>query len=200
MCEKVVALGSGGIENYESQHRNSPACKRARESLLNSSQPKKPLPSILNWARPKAQPVRPIASPNVPHIPATAAQEKAVASGSRQPTTTLAKKLKRLADGLGDSIPEATEEDHLAIFAKNPKDFDRAEVASVDLWQDVLNDLLKQALDWGADRPVCDVLRRGQLGVEGLVWLVEYFVIERGVAECLFEGKLGLLMEEMEKW
>lgn len=200
MCEKVVALGSGGIDNYETQHRNSPICKKTREALLNPSKKAKPLPSILNWAKPKPQPVPPIASSSVPRIRTTAAQDKANSSVHKQPETTLGQKLKRLADGLNETIPEATSDDYLAVFSKNPKDFDRDDVASVDLWQEVLNDLLKHALGWGTERPVRDVIRRGQLGVEGLVWLVDYFVGERGVAESLFEGKLGLLIEEMERW
>ncbi|TEB18295.1 hypothetical protein FA13DRAFT_1649397, partial [Coprinellus micaceus] len=198
MCQRVLKLGSGGIENYETQHKGSPICKKTREKLLNAPPLKNVPKPIPDWARPKQHLIPPLASTSVPQIRTTAAQDRAESSPTRQPSIALAKKLKRLADGLDKTVPEATANDYLAILAQDPKGLDRPDVASVDLWQVVLNDLLKNTLGWGMERPVKDVLRRGRFGVEGLVWLVDYFVGERGVAACLFEGKLGLLIEEME--
>jgi hypothetical protein len=68
-----------------------------------------------------------------------------------------------------------------------------------DLWEEVINGLLKQSLGWGKETDIKSVVRRGPRGVEGLVKFVEYFVESRGVDEALFEGKLARLMEEMDK-
>lgn len=60
--------------------------------------------------------------------------------------------------------------------------------ASEDLWQEVINGVLKGVLGWGTEIED-DVIRRGDGGLGGLVRFVDYFVTERGVPEALFEGK-----------
>ena len=99
---------------------------------------------------------------------------------------------------LPESIPEASESDKLAVFGRSPKDFDDPVLNADDLWEAMLNHVLKSALDWGTDR-INEVICRGKWGLDGLVEFATYFVNERGVSEGLFEGKLGNLMIVLNK-
>lgn len=101
-------------------------------------------------------------------------------------------------DGLADSVPEGTPDDAFSYYSREPSTYDDPTVAKEDLWQVVVNPLLKHVLDWSTDFNSA-IIRRGQLGVEGLVWVIDWFITAKGVEECLFEGKLGILMIEMEK-
>ncbi len=104
------------------------------------------------------------------------------------------RKLKLIADSIPLDIPEATTGDRLAQFS-DPAALDRPEVASEDLWEEVLNPFLKGVLGWGADEEIDQAIRRGPLGFSGLVDFVGYFTETRGVDEALFEGKLSYLLE-----
>jgi hypothetical protein len=78
--------------------------------------------------------------------------------------------------------------------------FDYPNVYGEAIWEAGLNRALKDGLGWGDGKTDWDtVIRRGVWGVQGLLKLVEYFVMERGVPESLFKGKLTLIMQEMEK-
>ncbi|KAF5325601.1 hypothetical protein D9611_000599 [Ephemerocybe angulata] len=119
------------------------------------------------------------------------------ATTSTKLTCKVARELKELTDGLLDTVPESTEADKIHVFAKDPLLFDNPAVDSEDLWQEVINGMLKSVLGWGTEIGE-DVIRRGS-GVIGLVRFVEYFVVEQGVPEALFEGKLGGLLEAMRQ-
>jgi hypothetical protein len=43
------------------------------------------------------------------------------------------------------------------------------------------------------------IIHHGKWGVDGLLNIVKYFVEENGTSEGLFEGKLGPLMQKLEK-
>lgn len=100
---------------------------------------------------------------------------------------------------LPDSIPEASDYDSLAIFGTHPEAYDDSTLDADDLWETVLNQLLKTALGWGTEGNMDNIIRRGKKGLDGLSNFVRYFVIKRGVSEGLFEGKLTHLMGELEK-
>jgi hypothetical protein len=112
----------------------------------------------------------------------------------------LVQELRDLAAALPEAIPEATEADVLAQYAKDPSSFDHPTAHGEAIWEAGLNKALKDGLGWGDGQTDWDiVIRRGSWGVDGLVKLVEYFVGQRGVPESLFEGKLTLIKEEMRK-
>lgn len=98
-----------------------------------------------------------------------------------------------------DTIPEATEYDKLAVFGGSPRDFDNPDLDVDDLWEEVLNKVLKSALGWGEEENMDDVIRRGRNGMDGLMNFVKYFVVKRGVQMSLFEGKLARLVTTLEK-
>ncbi|KAF6751588.1 hypothetical protein DFP72DRAFT_1135958 [Ephemerocybe angulata] len=117
-------------------------------------------------------------------------------SAMKDRNTPVLSRLRLLVTHLPPTVPVATEADELAQYAE-PRRFDDPSIAGDDLWEQVLNSALKRGLGWGGDIDVDVILRRGKLGVEGLLGFVEYFVEERGVSEGLFEGKLGLIMDGM---
>lgn len=65
-----------------------------------------------------------------------------------------------------------------------------------ELWEEVLNGMLKRQLGWGVVAD--DVIRRGEKGLDGLLQFIEYFILERSVNANLLEGKLASLMERLD--
>ena len=108
-------------------------------------------------------------------------------------------KLQHLIKHILDSVPEAQDNDKLAIFSGNPKDFNNESLDLDSLWEEVLNPLLKLSLGWGTEGDMYKIVHRGRKGVEGLAMFVTYFIEERGVSDSLFEGKLSYLLHFLEK-
>lgn len=152
-------------------------------------------------AKPKRN--TPIASPNPPTLPPTAEQvatcssQPSQSTSSRQPRCNIARKLKLLTDGLAEAVPEAQADDKFAGLEEYIKNIEDGE--GEELWQSHVNPLLKGLLGWSTDLDAGAVIRRGVHGVGGLVGVVDFFIVERGVPESLFEGKLSVLMEELKK-
>ncbi|RXW21059.1 hypothetical protein EST38_g4790 [Candolleomyces aberdarensis] len=217
LCKETVRVGSGGTSNY-AQHENKPKCKDARAKLiLRGGQPKpkpKPNASIIGFLKPKAtlvtsqasaiprsHPIQssfasePITSQNLsqPYVPTE------IQAAEANPALDLVSRLWNLVQRLPSSVPEASEDDALAIFAGDPQALNNATSASEDLWEEVINGMLKHSLGWGTETDIKNIIQRGARGVEGLLNFVEYFVESRGVNEALFEGKLTHLMDEMDK-
>ena len=111
------------------------------------------------------------------------------------------KHFRTLVNGLPASIPQALETDKLAIFGSDPKTFFDLATNADELWEMGLNGMLKTALGWGSEHEgdMDEIIKRGKWGLDGLLNFVRYFVEERGVSEGLFEGKLGPLVEKLEK-
>ena len=74
-------------------------------------------------------------------------------------TDDFLEKLFNIVRLLPDTIPEATEYDKLAVFGGNPRDFDNPDLSADDLWEEVLNKVLKSALGWGEEVNMDDVIR-----------------------------------------
>jgi len=91
------------------------------------------------------------------------------------------------------------ETDKLAIFGSDPKTFYDPAANADELWEMGLNSMLKTTLGWGLEHEgdMDEIIKRGKWRLDGLLNFVRYFVEERGVSEGLFEGKLGLLMENL---
>ena len=100
---------------------------------------------------------------------------------------------------LPTSIPEASELDILAVFGRNPKEFDDAALGVDELWETRLNSVLKSMLGWGTEGNMDEIIRRGRWGLDGLVNFATYFVEQRGVSGELFEGKLTYLVMALKK-
>jgi len=107
------------------------------------------------------------------------------------------RKLQGLVKGLPENIPEALQSDK--IFGGDPKVFNDPTIAADELWEVVLNNILKSMLGWGTEGNMDEIIRRGKWGLDGLVKFVTYFVEERGVNAVLFEAKLEYLIKAIEK-
>ncbi|TEB21892.1 hypothetical protein FA13DRAFT_1642094 [Coprinellus micaceus] len=225
-CQDVIKLGKGSIVNFTTQHLNSRKCQQRKTRRSQPSQPRKKmaLPSILGFLRPIAMPVPSLTSTSIPSSsgssqPSTRVpdytplgettpaalptlDDTPIANSneqSSQPTCALARRLKILADTLPVTVPEGQASDKLSVFNSDPRALDNPDIESTDLWEEVLNGMLKGALGWGDELDLTTVIRRGQYGIDGLVHFVDYFVTERGVDEMMFEGKLKHLMDKMEQ-
>jgi len=93
-----------------------------------------------------------------------------------------------------ESVPEGSMNDRLARFSVNPRDYDDPSLDADGLWEEVLNSFLKGALGWGTEETMDGVVRRGVMGMSGILRFAQYFIEERGVNEILFEGKLSHLL------
>ncbi|KJA25396.1 hypothetical protein HYPSUDRAFT_53262 [Hypholoma sublateritium FD-334 SS-4] len=67
--------------------------------------------------------------------------------------------------------------------------FDEPSLDTDELWETVLNQVLKSALGWGKEGDMDTVIRQGKKGLDGLANFVRHYIIKRGVSEGLFEGK-----------
>jgi len=114
-------------------------------------------------------------------------------------TTDFLERLLNLIKHVPDTVPEATEYDRLAIFAGHPGDFDIPDLGVDDLWEEVLNKVLKSALGWGEEENMENIIRRGKKGLDGLANFVKHFIVKRGVQVALFEGKLMCLINALEQ-
>lgn len=211
VCGETINVGLGGLGNYRKVHKNSPRCIKTKEKKEKAENaPKKQKNgSLLRFLkkatapRPPTQPAQSTSTlppapsnsdpppvlqtslfvePTPSSVAAGPVHEESAGSSSTRTVPTSAEilcmknrggsllsRLRLLVTHLPLSVPEATETDDLAQYAE-PFRFDDPGIPSEDL--------------------DC-IVKRGRLGVEGLLGFVEYFVRERGVPEGLFEGKLS---------
>jgi hypothetical protein len=108
-------------------------------------------------------------------------------------------RFQHLIKNLPETIPEASDYDKLAIFSARPSDFDDTSIPSSELWEEVINKVLKLTFGWGMEGNMDEIIRRGRKGLDGLTEFMKYFVVKRGVDEALFEGKLTHLMHALEE-
>ena len=108
-------------------------------------------------------------------------------------------RLQAMVESIPESVPEGLENDRLAQFSVNPQIHDDPSLDADGLWEEVLNSFLKGALGWGTEQSMDDVVRRGAMGMGGILQFARYFIEERGVNEILFEGKLSHLLNAVEK-
>lgn len=109
--------------------------------------------------------------------------------------TSLANRLQELVVDLPPDTSTEDSPDILSMFACNPATFDNRNIADEDLWEEILNPLLKGVFGWGDEFDVRGVLDGKRDGLQGVPPFVEYFVQRRKVNEGLFEGKLAHLMD-----
>jgi len=136
-------------------------------------------------------------------IPTASVQGETVSTTSKSVSGPISdsfiKTLRNLVKDLPSSVPEATEFDRLAALGQNLKDFDDAALDADELWEKMLNSVLKSTLGWGTEGNMDEIIRRGRWGLDGLVNFATYFVEQWGVSEGLFEGKLTYLAMALKK-
>jgi hypothetical protein len=217
-CGTLVKCGTSGLANFEKRHRGTITCKAAKENLKRNKGKKDG--SILSFLKPRPTAVPSTVSDSTPihsHRLAPATEDDPFISPSllgaedhvstskvpkHIPTpimSSFVKQFHTLVKCLPASIPEALETNKLAIFGSDPKAFDDPAASADELWEMGLNNVLKSALGWGLEGDMDAIIQRGKWGLDGLLDFVIYFVEERGVSEGKFEGKLGRLMEKLEK-
>lgn len=217
-CGTRVHCGIIGLANLEKRHRGTKTCIEAKAKHDKEATKKKNGSLLTFFGRPKASAVPSIIPTSVPvhshrmaatlgigvHLDNDAASSvlevtEIMGSASGASVSRFLNKLQRLIKNIPVDIPEAGDNDKLAIFGGNPKDFDNDGLDPDDLWEEVLNPLLKSSLGWGSEGNMEEIICRGRRGAEGLAMFVEYFVEKRGVSESLFEGKLSYLLSCLEK-
>lgn len=106
----------------------------------------------------------------------------------------LISKLRDVARNLPVSIPEGVLTDKMACFSQHWPVPDHADEA----WE-VLDPILNGVLGWGrtADDVAHDI-RRGVMGLDGLLAMVEHFVMGYGIRGSLLEGKMDILFKGVQ--
>jgi hypothetical protein len=136
-------------------------------------------------------------------VTATNAQREGAVSPSKPEvkpaSSSFLERFQYLINNLPETIPEASDYDVLAIFSARPSDFDDTSIPSGELWEEVVNKILKSAFGWGIEGNMDNIIHRGRKGLDGLAEFVKYFIVKRGVDEALFEGKLSYLMTALEE-
>lgn len=206
--------GTVGLANLEKRHRGKKVCKAAQEKRDKNVKKRKE-GNILNFLQPKAITVASTLSSRAPvhgaYVPQSAThtrhtilprQRETVSLPSQpvsEPISNFINTLRNLVEDLPDSVPEASEFDKLAVFGRSPKEFDVPTSDADELWETTLNHVLKSTLGWGTEGNMNEIIRRGKWGMDGLVKFATYFMVEQGVSEGLFEGKLETLVEALKK-
>lgn len=226
-CGARIHCGTVGIANITKRHQGSAVCKAKKvkndkkaaaqdskkNTILNFFGKAKLAPAVPS-SIPTSKPVfslgieRSIISTITDPVPPAAPQKIACATASITPALQVntaisikdnfLEKFHSLINRLPESIPEATEYDTLAMFGGNPQDCDDPSLNGDDLWEEVLNGMMKNVLGWGMESDMNNVIRRGRKGLDGLLNFVKYFVVKRGVSMGLFEGKLSHLIHALE--
>ncbi|KAH6885601.1 hypothetical protein BKA70DRAFT_1377423 [Coprinopsis sp. MPI-PUGE-AT-0042] len=197
----VVLLGHGGLRNYRTQHRGNKKCQvQEKKRKLTETQPKpRKDGSISSFFAPKAQATAAKVASLFRKSPPPARSATLSSESSAAAAEPLLARLRHLVNQLPATIPEGTDDNVLAAFAGDPSKKDAPDIPSIEIWEHWLNKFMKEHLGWAGDVDSSAIIRRGEKGVTGLLRFVEYFVIKREVDASLFEGKLTLLMDAMEK-
>ena len=130
-CDSRVNCGTIGLANLEKRHRGKKICKAAQQKRDTEAKKKKD-GNILSFLKPKATSV-----PSTVNSPAPVHNYKlAISKPVSEPISdSFIKKLRDLVRDLPTSIPEASELDILAVFGRNPKEFDDAALGVDELWK-----------------------------------------------------------------
>jgi len=215
-----VNCGTVGISIITKRHRGTKKCLSTKEkrdrkakgkvqkSLLAFMCPKPtPVPSTVTSASSQVHGIEILTigkggdslelDPK-PEYPARDAVLSTVRVSTRNGSEFVAR-LQAMVENIPMSIPEGSDNDRLARFSVNPRDYDDPSLDADGLWEEVLNSFLKGALGWGTEDKMDDMVRRGMKGMSGILQFTRYFIEERGVNEMLFEGKLSHLLSAVEK-
>ncbi|KAJ7191499.1 hypothetical protein GGX14DRAFT_381111, partial [Mycena pura] len=209
LCQDRVPCGPSGLGNFRKRHAMSGRCVE-RQSKLGK---KKTTPgSILGFLRPKPAPVP--STVNAPAlIRASASSSASPASVTPKPSAstpsgsskarfgssgsllaTLESAIKRLPA----TVKTATATDELAAFGNDPAGYLGAAIPADEVFEN-LNGLFHRVLGWSMPvHETAALLRRGDLGLDGLLRFLAYFVQERGVPERDFGAKIQQILDAIQ--
>jgi len=183
------------------RHRGGKKCLDAQRKRDKNATKKKD-GSILAFLKPKPTAI-PTTVPPAPLIhavprPSHSIKQDEILSRSSSPVVShdiggFLDRFQRIVGALSESIPVGKSGNRLAAF-KSPEQLDDPNIDSEDLWEECLNGFMKEHLGWGTEDNATDLVRRGEMGMDGVLKFTRYFVERRGVSESLFEGKLGQLL------
>jgi hypothetical protein len=114
-----------------------------------------------------------------------------------QKATQLLRELDAAIGRIPNDLPRATQAHRLSVFAVDA----RSCVAEdgEDDWL-IVNGMLKSAFGWGETEmaaAIPEMLNRGQMGLDGFVEFLRFFVVERALEGALFETKVDALLKEL---
>lgn len=108
-------------------------------------------------------------------------------------------KLMTAMERIGPDVPLASAESPLSSFAGDPKLYVGPEAED---WEIFLGPMIKTAFGWGVEEneaAVKGMMQRGAYGLDGFHAYMKYFVVHRGLKSPLFESKVKVLIELLEK-
>ena len=200
-CGQKIKLGPAGLRNLKIRHMGSDACKAAQVKRDKDRARKKDgsLLTFFNKPKPVLNPPT-VKAREILHSTLEGPSNAALISGVPSIESPLLQRLYFIHQNLTRDVLEATENDVLARFSEDPASFDNPEVGSEELWEEVLNPVMKSILGWGDELDTASMVWRGEKGMLGVYRFVKYFTVKRGVDESLFEGKLSKLLDIAETW
>ena len=106
--------------------------------------------------------------------------------------------LRNKIESLPDTIPLAQRTHVLASFSQEPKALTKDILLDEEVWEvwdQKLNVLLPHSIE-----DLKPLVIRGQYGLIGLIRLLEHLIHDRKVSEGLLEGKIGHLIEAIDRY
>ncbi|KAG6874972.1 hypothetical protein C0992_005740, partial [Termitomyces sp. T32_za158] len=204
-----INCGHVGLSNLEKRHRGKKKClerqakvkkgvKETNSTLLSFLQPK-PTPVPLTVAPPPlilaSGPLKEAEKEDVLFVPVA---DLVVPASITPEIPHIINRLRTLFAKIPDSVPLAEQDGPLANYATDPGAFNDPGIDAFELWQTLLNPMLKWTWGWGTEINPHTIIRRGSYGMDGLLNFLEYFV-KRGVPEDLIEGKMGRVIAALEE-
>ena len=111
---------------------------------------------------------------------------------------TILKVLREKVENLPKSIPAAKKTGPLAGYCCDSAELTKDITADVDVWEtwdQTLNVLISHSIP-----DIYPLVARGKYGLIALVRLLEHLVRDRKVDEGLLEGKVGRIMEAIDRY
>ncbi|KAJ7181372.1 hypothetical protein C8R43DRAFT_1101284 [Mycena crocata] len=209
-CKERIKCGPGGIQNLRKRHIGKKVCE---DAARKKSQAGKSLKdgSIFGFLRKKPKPVPPTVTAPAPIQvvvkPASIPLDKsplgqqshstAQQSQSAPVSVGLLAQLEAAIKELPATVEEATGADALAAFAGDPAGYVAADLPAVAIYEE-LNPIFHSVLGYSMSvEQTAEIMRRGRLGLDGLVNLLKYFIEQRGVREQDFDAKIRQVLNAL---
>jgi hypothetical protein len=113
-------------------------------------------------------------------------------------TFDILKTLRKKVENMPKSVPTAKKTGLLAGYCRNPMELTKDVALDADIWEawdPKLNLLISHSVSENHT-----LVTRGKYGLIGLVQLLEHLVRDRKVDEGLLEGKIGRVIEAIDRY
>ncbi|KAJ6553180.1 hypothetical protein B0H19DRAFT_949897, partial [Mycena capillaripes] len=203
-CKFRIHCGPVGVANIRKRHVGSQTCRDNQKKSVKDLKPTKNQ-SLLGFLRPRASktpstvtapaPIKLVNRASVPTgiLNSLSSQESTLSTTKTR--TALLGQLEAAIKKLPATVPEATESDVLAVFAVDPSGYVGAKVPAPEIFEH-LNPIFHKVLGWNmSTEDTAGILRRGPLGLDGLLGFFQYFVEKRGVREQDFSAKIHQVLD-----